>query len=86
LAGGTAHADTPCLSRLSAHVADPQATLPAMLKIIDAEHPPLRIFLGTEGMPVVRAAFAERLAHWEAWEATSNAAQVVSRKLALDFG
>jgi NAD(P)-dependent dehydrogenase (short-subunit alcohol dehydrogenase family) len=64
---------------------DPQATLPAVLKVIDAEHPPLRIFLGTEGMPVVRAAFAERLALWEAWEATSNAAQGVSRKLALDF-
>jgi len=64
---------------------DPAATLPAVLKVIDAEHPPLRIFLGTEGMPVVRAAFAERLAQWEAWEATSNAAQGVSRKLALDF-
>jgi hypothetical protein len=36
-------------------------------------------------MPVVRAAFAERLALWEAWEATSNAAQGVSRKQALDF-
>jgi NAD(P)-dependent dehydrogenase (short-subunit alcohol dehydrogenase family) len=64
---------------------DPQATLPAVLKVIDAEHPPLRIFLGTEGMPVVRAAFAERLALWEAWEATSNAAQGVSRKLTLDY-
>jgi NAD(P)-dependent dehydrogenase (short-subunit alcohol dehydrogenase family) len=64
---------------------DPQATLPAVLQIIDAEQPPLRIFLGTEGMPVVRAAFAERLATWEAWEATSNAAQGVARKLALDF-
>jgi NAD(P)-dependent dehydrogenase (short-subunit alcohol dehydrogenase family) len=64
---------------------DPKATLPAVMKVIDAEQPPLRIFFGTEGMPVVRAAFAERLALWEAWEATSNAAQGVSRKLALDF-
>jgi len=55
------------------------------MKVIDAEHPPLRIFFGTEGMPVVRAAFAERLAQWEAWEATSNAAQGVSRELVLDF-
>jgi hypothetical protein len=36
-------------------------------------------------MQVVRAAFAERLALWEAWEDTSNAAQGVARKLALDF-
>ena len=64
---------------------DPQATLPAVLKVIDAEHPPLRILLGTEGMPVARAAFAERLALWEAWEATSNAAQGLSRKQVLDF-
>jgi len=63
---------------------DPQATLPAVLKIIDADHPPLRVFLGTEGMPVARAAFAERLALWEAWEATSNAAQGVSRKRVFD--
>jgi hypothetical protein len=52
--------------------------LPAVLKIVDEEHPPLRVFLGTEGMPVARTAFAERLAEWEAWEATSNAAQGVS--------
>jgi NAD(P)-dependent dehydrogenase (short-subunit alcohol dehydrogenase family) len=64
---------------------DPQATLPAILKVIDAEHPPLHIFFGTEGMPVVRAAFAERLALWEAWQATSNAAQGVSKKHVLDF-
>jgi hypothetical protein len=36
-------------------------------------------------MPVARAAFAERLALWEDWEATSTAAQGVSRKLTLDF-
>jgi hypothetical protein len=36
-------------------------------------------------MPVARAAFAERLALWEAWEATSNSAQGISRRLALDF-
>jgi NADP-dependent 3-hydroxy acid dehydrogenase YdfG len=76
-------------AQLFAHAAevelgDPQATLPALLKVVDAEHPPLRVSLGTEGLPVARAAFAERLALWEAWEATSNAAQGVSRKLVLD--
>jgi len=68
-----------------AEFGDPQATVPAVLKIIDAEQPPLRIFLGTGGLRVARAAFAERLAVWEAWEATSTAAQGVSRKQALEF-
>lgn len=54
---------------------DPQATAEAVLKIVDAEKPPLRIFLGTEGMPMARAAYTSRLAVWEAWEAISNAAQ-----------
>jgi NAD(P)-dependent dehydrogenase (short-subunit alcohol dehydrogenase family) len=63
---------------------DPQATLPAVLKVIDEENPPLRVFLGTEGMRVARTAFAERLALWEAWEAISNAAQGVSRKRIFD--
>ncbi len=76
--------------QLFAHAAevelgDPQATLPALLELIDSEHPPLRFLLGTEGLPVARAAYAERLALWEAWEETSNAAQGVSRKLALEF-
>jgi NAD(P)-dependent dehydrogenase (short-subunit alcohol dehydrogenase family) len=59
---------------------DPQATAEAVLKIVDAENPPLRFFVGTEGLPVARAAYANRLAIWEAWEALSNAAQGESKK------
>ena len=54
---------------------DPRATAEALFRIVDAKTPPLRLFLGTEGLPVARAAYAERLATWEAWEAVSNAAQ-----------
>ena len=54
---------------------DPQATADAVLKIVDAEDPPLRFFLGSENLPLVRAAYADRLATWEAWEAVANAAQ-----------
>lgn len=54
---------------------DPQATAKAMLEIVDAEEPPLRFNLGSENLPMARAAYAERLATWEAWEAVSNAAQ-----------
>ncbi|ACB93696.1 SDR family oxidoreductase [Beijerinckia indica] len=54
---------------------DPRATAAAILKLVDVETPPLRFFLGTEGLPVARAAYSARLSAWEAWEAESNAAQ-----------
>jgi len=54
---------------------DPQATAEAILQIVDAENPPLRFLLGNEMLPMVRAAYADRLATWEAWEEVSNAAQ-----------
>jgi len=62
---------------------DPQATPKAILQIVDMENPPLRFFVGTEGLPVVRKAFADRLATWEAFEVLSNEAQGVSKKLNL---
>lgn len=54
---------------------DPRATPDALFKIVDAEHPPLRFFLGSHSLPGVRAAYAERVATWEEWEPVSNAAQ-----------
>lgn len=63
---------------------DPAATSASLFKVVDSEQPPLRLFLGTEGLPVARAAYAERLAVWEAWEEVSNAAQGEPRKQALD--
>jgi NAD(P)-dependent dehydrogenase (short-subunit alcohol dehydrogenase family) len=54
---------------------DPKATPEAVLKVVDAENPPLRVFLGSLNLPQVRAAYAERLALWEKWEEVSNAAQ-----------
>ncbi|MBR0828112.1 SDR family NAD(P)-dependent oxidoreductase [Bradyrhizobium manausense] len=58
---------------------DPQATADVILKIVDAKNPPLRFFVGTEGLPHARAVYAERLATWEAWELLSNAAQGEAR-------
>lgn len=59
---------------------DPQATAEAVLQLVDAENPPLRLILGDEGLPTVRAAYNERLAAWEAWEAVSAAAQGAPRE------
>lgn len=53
---------------------DPQATSEAILKLVDTENPPLRLGLGTTILSRARAAYAERIATWEAWEDVSNAA------------
>lgn len=50
------------------------------MQLVDMNEPPLRFFLGTEGLPAARAAYAARLAEWEKWEDVSNAAQGVSRR------
>ncbi len=53
---------------------DPEATSEAILKLVDTENPPLRLGLGTTILSRARAAYAERIAAWEAWEDVSNAA------------
>lgn len=58
---------------------DPEATAEAVLKLVDAENPPLRLFLGSHALPWVRSAYADRLKVWEEWESVSNAAQGRSR-------
>jgi NAD(P)-dependent dehydrogenase (short-subunit alcohol dehydrogenase family) len=58
---------------------DPNATPEAVFKIVDAENPPLRFFLGSHNLPWVRAAYADRLATWEEWEPVSNSAQGESK-------
>jgi len=59
---------------------DPEATAEAILKLVDAEDPPLRLGLGTSILPRARAAYAERLETWEAWEDVSNAAMGEPKK------
>jgi len=54
---------------------DPQATAAAILKVVDAAEPPLRIFLGTTGLPMTRAEYTRRLQVWEQWNDVAVAAQ-----------
>lgn len=54
---------------------DPKATPEAIFKVVDADHPPLRLFLGNQNLPEIREAYAQRLETWEKWAAVSNAAQ-----------
>jgi hypothetical protein len=50
---------------------DPRATSEAILKLVDAPHPPLRLFLGKKAFPLAKSAYAERLASWENWNDVS---------------
>jgi NAD(P)-dependent dehydrogenase (short-subunit alcohol dehydrogenase family) len=59
---------------------DPEATADAILKLVDAENPPLRLALGTSILPRARAAYAERIKTWEAWEDVANAAMGEPKK------
>nr|AIA11289.1 short chain dehydrogenase [uncultured bacterium] len=59
---------------------DPEATREAILTLVDTEDPPLRLGLGNTILPRARAAFADRIATWEAWEDVSKAAQGEPRK------
>lgn len=59
---------------------DPGATPEALFKVVDAENPPLRLFLGSYNLPGVRQAYEERLATWEEWKSISSAAQGSTRQ------
>lgn len=58
---------------------DPNATPDALFKVVDAENPPLRLFLGSQCLPLVRDIYNERLAVWEEWEEVSSSAQGSSK-------
>ena len=69
------------LTRLAGlELGDPDATAEAVLKLVDADNPPLRLGLGNSILPRARAAYSERLATWEAWEDVSNAAMGEPKK------
>ena len=54
---------------------NPKATGEAILKVVDAAEPPLRLILGSTALPEIRSTYADRLATWSAWQAVSDSAQ-----------
>ncbi|HEY3256599.1 MAG TPA: SDR family oxidoreductase [Polyangiaceae bacterium] len=54
---------------------DPVATRSAILKIVDAAKPPLRVFFGTAPLSMAKADYASRIATWEEWDAVAREAQ-----------
>lgn len=53
---------------------DPVATRAAVLEVVDAENPPLRIFFGEAPLGIAKADYESRLATWDEWQPVSVAA------------
>ena len=53
---------------------DPAATREAVLQVVDAENPPLRIFFGDAPLKIATRDYESRLATWREWEPLSVAA------------
>lgn len=54
---------------------DPLATAAAILKVVDADKPPLRLLLGTGPLPMIKKLYDGRLSTWDQLAEVSNAAQ-----------
>lgn len=54
---------------------EPTATRTAILAVVDAEQPPLRLFLGELPLIIATADYESRLASWREWQPVSIAAQ-----------
>ena len=50
---------------------DPSATRSAILKVVDAEEPPLRIFFGKVPIEIATREYESRLALWNEWQPVS---------------
>jgi NAD(P)-dependent dehydrogenase (short-subunit alcohol dehydrogenase family) len=54
---------------------DPKASAAAVLKIVDAEKPPLRVFFGSLPLQLAKADYESRLKTWEEWQPVAELAQ-----------
>jgi NADP-dependent 3-hydroxy acid dehydrogenase YdfG len=61
--------------RTATRHSDPKATASALFRIVDAAEPPLRVFFGDAGLPMIKREYAERIETWERWNDVSLEAQ-----------
>ncbi|SHN40179.1 SDR family oxidoreductase [Cryptosporangium aurantiacum] len=54
---------------------DPTAAGHALLQIVDAENPPLRVLFGSQPVDIVKYVYGQRLQTWSDWEHVAHAAQ-----------
>jgi len=61
--------------RSSGGAGDPVASADAVLRVVDAENPPLRVFFGTAPIGIAKADYASRIETWEQWNDVAVLAQ-----------
>jgi NAD(P)-dependent dehydrogenase (short-subunit alcohol dehydrogenase family) len=61
--------------RASSVPGDPTASAAAIMRVIDASPPPLRVFFGTSPLGIAEADYASRLATWREWQPVAELAQ-----------
>jgi NAD(P)-dependent dehydrogenase (short-subunit alcohol dehydrogenase family) len=57
---------------------DPGASAAAVMRIVDAEEPPLRCFFGTAPLGIAEQDYERRLATWHEWQPVAELAQGAS--------
>ena len=61
---------------------DPKASAEAVLRIVDADEPPLRCFFGTAPLGIAERDYESRLATWREWQPVAELAQGGERQTA----
>lgn len=62
------------MARPAGQRGNPEATRAAILAVVDADEPPLRIFFGRGPLAVIKREYAARIDEWERWDDTAQAA------------
>ncbi len=62
-------------SRMSAGAGDPTASAEAVMRIVDADEPPLRTFFGRSPLGIAEQDYEGRLATWREWQPVAEIAQ-----------
>ncbi len=62
-------------SQRGAQPGDPSASAAALLKVVDAEEPPLRVFFGASPLKTAKTDYENRLRTWEQWQPVAELAQ-----------
>jgi NAD(P)-dependent dehydrogenase (short-subunit alcohol dehydrogenase family) len=62
------------MARPSGKRGDPRATRDAILTVVDAEEPPLRIFFGQGPLEVITKEYAARIDEWQRWDDVATSA------------
>jgi NAD(P)-dependent dehydrogenase (short-subunit alcohol dehydrogenase family) len=58
-----------------ANPGNPEASAAALLKVVDAEEPPLRVFFGASPLATAKADYESRIRNWEQWQPVAELAQ-----------